>query len=246
MSLKNRLMLCGVAMLMGLAGNAMGQDKAAAPAKALEKVVDHAKKAADDGKAEMEAWTASAKPGPMHKWLEQFAGTWESETTEFSPAGAGKPEKGKMEYKLTMGGRFIQMDFEGRMHGQFYHGGGMMGFNNVDQRFEATWADSMSSTIMYMNGAADKEGKVLTLQGEYTNPMTKTKDTFKEVTTVIDKDHHKSEFFGTIDGKETKMMEISYTRVAKGAKAAAEDKAEKLKETADKAKDAASPKKDPK
>lgn len=216
MSSSKRFMVFGVAAVMCLAGVAMGQDHAKPASKPLDKMPE---KMGDKGPgdAEMQAWIESAKPGPMHKWLSQFVGTWETETTEYTPQGAGKSEKGKMEYKLTMGGRFLDMDFEGRMHGQFYHGGGMMGYNNIDQRFESTWCDTMSSNILFMTGTADKDEKVVTLSGEYTNPATKAKDSFKEILTVIDKDHHKSEFFGMMDGKEMKVMEINYSRVAKGA-----------------------------
>jgi hypothetical protein len=227
-------MVFGVAAVMCLAGAAMGQDHAKPAPKPQEKMPEKMGDKGHDSNAEMEAWMESSKPGEMHKWLAQFAGTWETETTEFSPEGAGKPEKGKMEYKLTMGGRFLEMNFEGRMHGQFYHGGGAMGFNNIDQRFESTWMDTMSSNMLFMTGTADKDGKMLTLKGEFTNPMTKTKDAFKEVLTVVDKDHHKSEFFGTMNGQEMKMMEITYAREAKGTMKS--DKMDKMK---DKVKDKA-------
>lgn len=239
-----RFMVLGVAAVLCLAGSAMGQDHAKPAAKPQEKLPEKPGEHGPGGEsnAEMDAWIASAKPGEMHKWLSQFVGTWETQTTEFSPEGAGQPEKGKMEYKLTMGGRFLNMDFEGRMHGQFYHGGGAIGFNNVEQRFESTWMDTMSSTIMYMTGTADKEGKVLTLMGEVTNPLNKSKDSFKEIMTVIDNDHHKSEFFGAADGHEFKMMEISYTRAAKGTMKS--EKMDKMKEKLkDKANDEATPKK---
>lgn len=218
--MSNRLFaMCGIAGVMCLAGAALGQDKAKEPAKPADKMAqpaggeDAAKQA-----EEMKMWTEMAKPGEQHKWLMQFVGYWESESITYTPQGAGQPEKGRMEYKLAMGGRFLDMDFEGKFMSQPFHGGGMIGYNKVDQRFESTWVDTMGTGMLFMTGQLSDGEKTLTLEGDYTNPMTKQKSTFKEVMTVVDKDHHKSAFYDKVEGKDVKIMEISYTRAARPAR----------------------------
>lgn len=211
----------GIAGLMYLAGAAFGQDHAKEAAKPAEKMAQPA--GADDAAKqaeEMKMWAEMAKPVKEHQWMAQFVGYWDSESVTYTPQGAGEPEKGRMEYKLAMGGRFIEMDFEGKFMGQPFHGGGMMGYNKVDQRFESTWADNMGTGMLFMTGQLSDGEKTLTLQGDYTNPMTKQKSIFKEITTISDKDHHKSAFYDVVDGKDVKIMEISYTRATKPAKPA--------------------------
>jgi hypothetical protein len=186
--------------------------------------------------AEMEAWLKTASPGPMHKWMEQFVGEWQTTSTTFMPDGTAMPsEHGTMTYTMSHGGRFINMDMRSRFMGQPYRGSGTMGYNNIDKRFESTWVDTMSSSIIFMTGQADKEGKVLTLAGEFTNPDG-SKSMMKEVTTVLSKESHKNEFYDVKDGKPVKIMEVTYAKGSKADKKPGKDK-EKDKDH-DKPKDA--------
>lgn len=198
----------------------------ATPAKPADKGGEKpgGKAPAGDMAAEMAEWQKSAAPGKFHEWLKQMEGEWQVEMKFFgpdgSPMGGGT---GTMTSKMTKGGRFLDQDFDGRFNGMFFRGGGTMGYNNLDKRFEATWTDSMSTGIMMMTGQADAAGKVLTMTGESTQPDGK-KETEKEVTTIIDKNSYKSEFFKVAGGKDLKTMEIVYT------KGKAADKKEEKKE----------------
>jgi hypothetical protein len=93
-----------------------------------------------------------------------------------------------------------------------------MGYNNAEKRFECTWADSMSTGILFLTGASSGDGKVFTLTGDATNPMTGKKATWKEVLTFTSKDAWHDDFFMVDGGKETKVMEIAYTRAPKAEK----------------------------
>jgi hypothetical protein len=178
--------------------------KEAAPAKKGE--------AMDSEKAMQDAWEKAGEPGPYHTWLKQFEGDWEAAVKEFKPDGTASESKATYEQKMIFGGRFLEGSFKGRMMGKFFYGRSLMGYNNTDKRFESAWADSMSSTVAYSTGTADSAGKVLTMKGECTDPMSNQKMTTREVTTINDKNSYKMEFYGTQGGKEMKMMEISFTR----------------------------------
>lgn len=184
-------------------------------------------KPADRDSAEAAAWAKAAEPGPQHKLLEQFEGEWTAAATEFGPDGAQSGSgTGTMTSKMVLGGRFLSMDYDGRMHGRFFRGMGMLGYSNVDKQFECAWSDSMSTSLSVLNGQADKAGKVFTLVGEYTDPLTGKRAKQKEVLTITSKDSHKAEFFMQAGGKEVRVMEVVYTR-AKGDAASKDDKAKK-------------------
>jgi hypothetical protein len=104
------------------------------------------------------------------------------------------------------------MEYEGQMHGKPFRGAGTLGYNNADKRFENTWAENLSTGQSFMTGQADAAGKVITLTGEFTDPVSGAKATQKQILTIGDKDHYKMEFFFTgKDGKETKVMEIGFS-----------------------------------
>jgi hypothetical protein len=169
------------------------------------------------GDDKSKAFEDANKPGPNHKMLEQLKGEWAAEVKDLTP-GQETTDKGTMTCEVVFGGRFLTMDFDGRSHGKFFKGGGMMGYNNQDKRFEATWADSMSTGIMFMTGSSSNDGKTFTLTGEMPNPMTGKKSTWKEVIAITAKDAWHDDFYMVDGGKEMKVMEISYPKAGKGEK----------------------------
>ena len=211
---------------LACASIAVAQEKKPAPTTPPPAKTDAAKpdtKGADAAAAAQEAWKKAAEPGPMQKWLTQLEGEWTSEAKD-TASGSEATDKGAMTSKMVMGGRFLQMEYDGRWHGKFFKGGGFLGYNNVDKRFESAWVDSGGSMISFMTGQADASGKVLTLTGEVTDPTTGKKAMMREVLTILGKDAHKTEFFIPADGKEMKIMEINYTRNAPAKKDSKEDK----------------------
>jgi hypothetical protein len=128
-------------------------------------------------------------------------------------AGPDKPpmeSKGTQTDKIGCGGLWLVIDAkeEGGMN---FHGHGMLGYDGAKQKYVSTWVDSMSTTIMSSEGSVDKDGKVLSMNGEATHEGVAMK--FREVTTVKDKDHKTMEMFVLGgDGKEMKMGVLEYTR----------------------------------
>lgn len=210
-----------IAMLAGLvlspaalAQNApKAQPEKPAPPVTAKPAPQPEKPAMPDQKAMEEAWEKAGQPGANHKLLSQFEGEWQAEAKEFMPGG-GTPEstKGGLRCKMMFGGRYLHMEFEGKMHEKAYHGAGLMGYNNTDKKFETTWADSMNTALSVMSGTADAAGKVITLTGQCTDPTTNQKIAQREVWTITDKDHFRMDFYMTMGGQEMKAMEISYTR----------------------------------
>jgi len=207
-------------------------DKAKAPAGKTGDMPAMPAMSEADQKAMKEKYAQAGKPGPMHEWMRQCEGTWTTTTREMGMDGKWTESKGECVNTMIHGGRFMEINFKGESHSQPYLGRGVMGYNNVDKRFESVWYDSMSSSIMVLNGEADKDGKVLTLKGKFTDPADGQIKDFREVMTIESKDRHHSDFYMSMpgpDGKpmEMKIMEITYTK-GKAADAKSEKAIEKI------------------
>ncbi len=183
------------------------------PATTIEKKPAE-KKPAEDKAADNKA----GEPGPNHKLLAQFEGEWDTVTTEFGEDGKpASTDKGTTTAKVVMGGRFLDFSYDGRSHGKFARGAGMMGYSNVEKRFEQYYAQSTSTEIEYMTGSADSAGKVFTFSGKTTDAAGKAISK-KSVITITSKDACKEEVYVTAGGKETKVAELVYTRESKSEK----------------------------
>jgi hypothetical protein len=181
------------------------------------------KGAAAPGADAKKAWEEAAKAGPNHKLLEWFAGEWRVVVKDLTP-GQESTDEGVMTAKMVYGGRFLQSEYDGRFHGKFFRGGGMMGYNNMSKKFESTWADGRDTAISFMTGSMSADNKVLTMTSEATDPASGKKVTMKEVDRITGKDTYTGEFFVG----EMKVMELSYVR-GKAAEKKDDKKEEKPK-----------------
>lgn len=206
------------------------EEKKAEQPKKEEKKADAPKK--EEKKAEPAPEMMEDKPGEMHKWIEAQAGEWQASSVEFGPDGKpGKPEKGTLKSKMELGGRFLRSDFNGRSAGQFFHGEGFLGYSNANKRFEMCWVDTNMTSMLVLTGQLDAAKKVLTLIGDF--PIPGPKAQFKIVSTIMSKDSMKDEMFMVMGGKDTKMMEVTYTKGAASGESKGEGKAEHKEEKGD-------------
>lgn len=219
-----RMFGCGVAILVMMAGPALGQnDKPKAPGNAPAAQPGNAGKPGNAPAGQppmdpmMEAMMKAAQPGPEHEAMKKIAGTWDAAVKMFEP-GSDKAEesKGTMVNTLIHGGRYIQMDYKGEMMGGPFTGSGVWGYDNVNKQYVSTWVDNWSTGIMVMTGTYDAATKTYTSHGEMSMAMpdgTATKMKQREVVKILSDDKHVMEMYGPgPDGKEMKMMEITYTR----------------------------------
>jgi hypothetical protein len=101
------------------------------------------------------------KPGPEHEILKKMAGDW-----DFTMKIAGGESKGKVTYKMELGGMWLVSSLEGEIFGTKFYGKGLDSYDAKKKKYVSAWFDSMSSTPMVMEGTYDKEKKTLTLEGE--------------------------------------------------------------------------------
>jgi len=153
------------------------------------------------------------KPGPEHQRLAKEVGTWDAVVE--SVGMDGKPEKSKGENVTTaMSGFWIVDSFAGSFAGAPFLGHGVLGYDQVKKKYVQSWVDSMSPILMVFEGSFDKDGKVLTMTG--TGPSAGGKPVaMRTVTTWKDDNTKVFELFEAgPDGKEMRMLTITYTRRA--------------------------------
>jgi hypothetical protein len=154
------------------------------------------------------------KPGPQHQKLAANAGTWDAAIEMMGPDGKMMPSKGASVQTMGPGGFWLLDDFVADLGGQPFHGKGATGFDPLKGKYVGTWIDSMSPSLLVLEGDFDASGKVLTMTG--TAPGFDGKPAkYRMVTTFVDAKTMRFEMFvAGEDGKEMKMLSIAYTRRA--------------------------------
>lgn len=126
-------------------------------------------------KEDMERAMAQMKtmvsPGPHHKELARFLGTWKT-TTRFVMGGTKTPgEAGTATVSWLMDGRWLKFDLGGSMMKRPYTGFVLMGYDNFKRSFVSTSVTSIDTAMVRLEGDMDPSGKALLMYGtldEYT------------------------------------------------------------------------------
>lgn len=166
-------------------------------------------------KAMMDAWQKASTPNEKHKQLiAEFEGTWDAKMTAWmDPSAPPMVESGKSVNTAVFGGRQLRMDYTGQFMGQPFEGVGYTGHNNVTGKYFSSWSDNMSTGLFVAEGDYDAASKSYSYRAQMPDPMKPgTMVPVREAMRFIDKDHAVFEMYETRDGKETKTMQIEYTR----------------------------------
>ncbi len=152
------------------------------------------------------------EPVAEHKMLAAGAGTWNAVLEMMGADGKPTKSTGTSVVKVICGGLWVTDDFAATVQGGPFHGHGVTGYDIDKKKFVGTWVDSMTSSVMTMEGTCDKDGKVMTMKGMSVGPDGKPAEQTM-VTTVKDANTRVFEmFFPGPDGKPMKFMTITYTR----------------------------------
>ncbi len=167
-----------------------------------------------DAKAMEELMMKAATPGPQHDGLKKLEGEWDLVIRySMDPSQPPSETKSSAVVRTVMDGRYSQEEVTGEYQGRPFSGLGITGYDNVLNKYVSIWIDNMSTGIMTSQGTADGTGKVINWTGESSDPAIGKPNKYRMVSRFTDDDHHTFEMYSKgPDGKETKMMEISYTR----------------------------------
>jgi hypothetical protein len=163
----------------------------------------------------MAAYAKYAQPGEFHKYLEPLVGNWDCTVKMWmDPSAPPQESKTTNEAKWILGGRFVQEDASGTMGDMPFHGMGITGYDNVKNEYVAFWIDEMGTSFTFTSGKCDSTGKVITMYGSYTDPMSNMAEKkFKTITRIVDSNQHFYEMYNIgPDGKEVKLFEMTYNR----------------------------------
>lgn len=161
----------------------------------------------------MKAYMAAATPGAPHKAMQNLVGTWNTTVKSYMSPAAPTETKGKSTYTSVLDGRFVTEHAQGNFQGMEFHGYGTFGYDNVLKKYVGTWVDNMGTGIMASTGTSDDGGTTIHWEGTASDAVTGKEQTYHSVMKMINKDEYHFEMSGPgPDGKEMKMMEITYTR----------------------------------
>jgi hypothetical protein len=163
--------------------------------------------------AMMQAYQKAGTPGDAHAALAKMAGTYDLSIRSWNAPGAPPTvETGTATRTMALGGRVLVEEVQSQMHGQPFTGHGMHGYDNVSGKHWSTWNDSMSTGVMLSEGDCTAEG-ACTFTGSWNDPITKGKINARMTSKWTSPTVELFEMFAPgPDGKESKMMEITYTK----------------------------------
>lgn len=169
--------------------------------------------AKEDQMKQMEAMQKASAVGPQHKFLSRMEGTWKATVRSYmDPSAPPDTSNVSCTNKMIFGGRFLQQQCSGQFMNSAWEGMGLTGYDNTSQKYVSTWADSMGTGIMSSEGTESEPGKTVTLSAEYNDPMMGPMK-FREVLRLNSDKEYVFEMYTTgKDGKEAKMMDITYNR----------------------------------
>jgi hypothetical protein len=163
--------------------------------------------------AEMELYMKAGAPGAVHKELAQAAGSYDLKVKSWHAPGAPPMEEsGSATRKVILDGRVMVEELSSSMMGMPFKGQGMHGYDNVTGKHWSTWVDSMSTGLMVSEGTCDAQG-ACTFTGTYNDAVTKGPKTLRMTSRWSNPTTQVFEMYGPgPDGKEMKMMEITYNK----------------------------------
>lgn len=170
-------------------------------------------KAQTDQAAEMQAWMDYAKPGKFHEMLAKDDGDWTGEVSMWmDPTAPPTVSTGNCSNKMILGGRYQQSTFTMDMMGMPFEGINILGYDNAKKMFVSSWVDNFGTGILNMQGTLDEATNTINLTGKQTDPVTGKDIDVRETFKVIDANNQVMEMYMTINGVESKSMEVKYKR----------------------------------
>jgi len=160
----------------------------------------------------MEAWKKLATPGKPHKLLAGRAGSWSTKSRHWMEPDEPPMEfAGSCERKMILGGRFLQEEFSGEMMGSPFTGISVIGYDNQSKKYVSTWMDSMSTGIYFFEGTAGPDGRTVSLESRFDDPL-KGPGTWHLAIRIVDENTEVSEMRMMYERGGEEKCETTYTR----------------------------------
>lgn len=159
-----------------------------------------------------------ARPGVEHEKLARYIGKWDVVVSMSSGAAAMKYQ-GTAESRMTVGGRFLQMEYQAKGKTDSTEGIFTIGFDPRHQRYTIIAMDSFGTYFVTSQGKQDEKTGKIRMLGTDDDPMMKSLGYTKEFVHVLDlrnPDEFAVEIWfvdtRTAARKEIKFMEYTFKR----------------------------------
>jgi hypothetical protein len=161
----------------------------------------------------MEIYKKVGTPGEPHKLLAKLEGNWTTRSRGWmEPDKPPVESTGACEQRMILGGRYLRQEYAGDMMGQPFTGINLLGYDNQSGKYQSVWLDTMSTALYFFEGTASADGKVITQECSYDDPV-RGPSVWRTVTRIKDDNTIDFEMFLTPKGgKEEKMMEMTIAR----------------------------------
>ena len=161
----------------------------------------------------LKALAEAGKPGPEHKKLEPFVGSWSLTVKLWTDPNQPPAEaKGTVERKWILGGRFVQESAKVQCHGKSFEGLGLLGYDRAQKKFTAVWACGLCGTMSHGLATCNDSGTRFECTKEECCPLSGQKIKGRDEILVESKDRIVVNVFKTLNGKEAKVMQIITVR----------------------------------
>jgi hypothetical protein len=157
-------------------------------------------------------WAKLATVNEHHQRLQSLVGKWNLAITVAAAPEGGTPPSGTAEYKAILGGRFVTEEVKCDLGGMPFEWFGIYGYDNMKQKYTATWADTLGTSMETAVGECDPAGKVVSFIGESPETPTYTMK-FRWIMDFSEPEHVAVRMFEIgADGSETPQMSMKMTR----------------------------------
>ncbi len=166
--------------------------------------------------AVMAAYEKAATPAAPHTRLAEMAGEWQLEIKFWMQPGSEPMVSAATSTRtMIMGGRYLADHVEGDAMGQPFTGMGLTGYNNVEERFEATWVDNMGTAIFTSHGEWNEEENALVMHGSYVDPATGKKKKVKTISRIEGPGKEIFEWYEKSEGDEEAVKTLEIVSIRK-------------------------------
>jgi hypothetical protein len=165
---------------------------------------------------QIEAMVRYAMPGKEHQLLNRMVGKWDTLTQYRMKPGAEPVEaNGSGTRKWILEGRFLMEELDGGNLALPFRGMGLFGYDAFEKKYTSAWVDTTSTALLTNLGTYDPASDAVTFTGDYKDPWTGARKKSRGRIRFLGPDKHVLELHITeSEGREFKMLEITYTRQA--------------------------------
>lgn len=174
-------------------------------------------KSDDEETPDLDDLESYSVPGEPHDLLATTVGIWDVKIRIWSdPDPEAEPAsetEGTAEGRWILGDRFVETVYEGEVLDRPFEALKIEGYDKAIEKYVSTWRDNLGTYTLVFEGECEDSCSERTMDGTFTDPVSKQLFRIKGVTTIEDEDGYTYEsFVVTPNGKEFKNMELEARR----------------------------------